>query len=159
MFIDPCFRLMAEEFKLGNKSVQGWLTWKYFLLFWILRLCLPFQQVVAMFIHLMCMLSLEETRKDSIRNEYMRGTWAENSVSVSGWDGFGREQRRDSKYKGQRMLHMELPGRMKRGGSSQEKKKLPDLNFVFWFHSYNLLSQTVRICLGFKADLSIEVQG
>ena len=67
----------------------------------------------------MLRFSLGVTRKDRIRNEYIRGT-----VHVRGFGDkvrearkrwFGHVQRSDSEYIGRRMLSFELPGRRPRG--------------------------------------------
>ena len=59
------------------------------------------------------------TRKDKIRNEYIRGT-----VKVEQWgmkmrEGrlrwYGHVMRRDQEYVGRKMMEMELPGKRRRG--------------------------------------------
>ena len=59
------------------------------------------------------------TRKDKIRNEYIRGT-----VKVERWgmkmrEGrlrwYGNVMRRDQEYVGRKMMEMELPGKRRRG--------------------------------------------
>ncbi|KAK3512599.1 hypothetical protein QTP70_017201 [Hemibagrus guttatus] len=67
----------------------------------------------------MLRFSLEVTRLDRIRNEYIRGTAhvgrLRDKVREAGLRWFGHVQRRESEYIGRRMLDMELPGRRQRG--------------------------------------------
>ncbi|KAK3557178.1 hypothetical protein QTP70_024694 [Hemibagrus guttatus] len=67
----------------------------------------------------MLRFSLEVTRLDRIRNEYIRGTAhvgrLGDKVREARLRWFGHVQRRESEYIGRRMLDMELPGRRQRG--------------------------------------------
>ncbi|MCI4395558.1 hypothetical protein PGIGA_G00182000 [Pangasianodon gigas] len=67
----------------------------------------------------MLRFSLEVTRLDRIRNEYVRGTAhvgrLGDKVREARLRWFGHVQRRESEYVGRRMLGMELPGRRQRG--------------------------------------------
>ncbi|MCJ8735615.1 hypothetical protein PDJAM_G00249200 [Pangasius djambal] len=67
----------------------------------------------------MLRFSLEVTRLDRIRNEYIRGTAhvrrLGDKVREARLRWFGHVQRRESEYIGRRMLDMELPGRRRRG--------------------------------------------
>lgn len=67
----------------------------------------------------MLRFSLGTTRKDKIRNEYIRGTAHVekfgNKLREARLSWFGHVQRREEDYIGRRMLEMEPPGRRKRG--------------------------------------------
>ena len=67
----------------------------------------------------MLRFSLGVTRKDRIRNEYIRGTahvrGFGDKVREARLRWFGHVQRRDSEHIGRRMLSFELPGRRPRG--------------------------------------------
>ena len=59
------------------------------------------------------------TRKDRIRNEYIRGTVKVERLGMKMREGrlrwYGHVMRRDQKYVGRRVLEMELSGKRKRG--------------------------------------------
>ena len=59
------------------------------------------------------------TRKDKIRNEYIRGTvkvkQLEMKMSEDRLRWYEHVMRRDQKYVGRRVMEMELPGKRKRG--------------------------------------------
>ena len=59
------------------------------------------------------------TRKDNIRNEYIRGTVKVERLGMKMREGrrrwYGHVMRRDQEYVGRKMMEMELPGRRKRG--------------------------------------------
>ena len=59
------------------------------------------------------------TRKDKIRNEYIRGTVKIQRLGMKMREGrlrwYGHVMRRDKEYVGRKMLEMELPGKRKRG--------------------------------------------
>ena len=63
------------------------------------------------------------TRKDKIRNEYIRGTVKVEPLGIKmrkgrlGW--YGDVMRRDQEYIGRRVMEMELPGKRKRGRSKR----------------------------------------
>ncbi|KAK3536646.1 hypothetical protein QTP86_015449 [Hemibagrus guttatus] len=67
----------------------------------------------------MLRFSLEVTRLDRIRNEYIRGTAhvgrLGDKVREARLRWFGHVQRRENEYIGRRMMDMELPGRRQRG--------------------------------------------
>ncbi|KAK3570286.1 hypothetical protein QTP86_017201, partial [Hemibagrus guttatus] len=79
----------------------------------------------------MLRFSLEVTRLDRIRNEYIRGTAhvgrLGDKVREARLRWFGHVQRRENEYIGRRMMDMELPGRRQRGRpkrSSEEWQKV-----------------------------------
>ena len=59
------------------------------------------------------------TRKNKIRNEYIRGTVKVERLGMKMREGrlrwYGNVMRRDQEYIGRKMVEMELPGRRKRG--------------------------------------------
>ena len=59
------------------------------------------------------------TRKDKIRNEYIRGTAKVERLGTKMREGrlrwYGHVMRRDKEYLGRKMMEMELPGKRKRG--------------------------------------------
>ena len=59
------------------------------------------------------------TRKDKIRNEYIRGTIKVEQLGMKMREGrlrwYGQVMRRDKEYVGRRVMGMELPGKRKRG--------------------------------------------
>ena len=59
------------------------------------------------------------TRKDKIRNEYIRGTVQVQRLEVKMREGrvswYGHVMRRDQEYVGRNMMEMELLGKRKRG--------------------------------------------
>ena len=59
------------------------------------------------------------TRKDKIRNEYVRGTAKVGRLGMKMREGrlrwYGYVMRRDQEYVGKKMMKMELPGKRKRG--------------------------------------------
>ena len=59
------------------------------------------------------------TRKDKIRNEYIRGTATVERLGMKMREGrvkwYGHVMRRDQEYVGRKMIEMELPGKRKRG--------------------------------------------
>ena len=68
------------------------------------------------------------TRKDKIRNEYIRGTVKVERLGMKMRAGrlrwYGHVMRRDQEYVGRSMMKMELPGKRKRGRS---KKRFLDI--------------------------------
>ena len=58
------------------------------------------------------------TRKDKIRNDYMRGTAKIANLGDKLWDAklrwYGHVKRREESYVGKRMMEMAVPGRSKR---------------------------------------------
>ena len=63
------------------------------------------------------------TRKDKIRNEYIRDTVKEEGLRMKIREGrlrwYGHVMRRDQEYVGRKMMKMELPGKRKRGRSKR----------------------------------------
>ena len=63
--------------------------------------------------------AMEVTRKNKIRNEYIRGTVKVERLGMKMREGrlrwYGHVMRRDQKYIGRRVMEMELPGKRKRG--------------------------------------------
>ena len=59
------------------------------------------------------------TRKDKIRNEYIRGTVMVERLGIKMREGrlrwCGHVMRRDQEYVGKKMIEMELPGKRKKG--------------------------------------------
>ena len=59
------------------------------------------------------------TRKDKIRNEYIRGTVKVEQLEMKMREGrlrwYGHVMRRDKEYVGRKIIEMELPGKRKRG--------------------------------------------
>ena len=59
------------------------------------------------------------TRKDTISNEYIRGTvkveWLGIKMREHRMRWYGHVMRKDQKYVGRKMTEMELPGKRKRG--------------------------------------------
>ena len=59
------------------------------------------------------------TRKDKIRNEYIRDTVKIERLLIKMREGrlrwYGHVMRRDQEYEGRKMMEMELPGKRKRG--------------------------------------------
>ena len=59
------------------------------------------------------------TRKDKIRNEYIRSTVKVERLGMKMREGrlrwYGHVMRRDQEYVGRKMMEMELPGKRKRG--------------------------------------------
>ena len=71
----------------------------------------------------MLRFAMEVTRKDKIRNEYIRGTAKVERLRMKmsevrlRW--YGHVIRRDQEYLGRKMMEMELPGKRKRGRPKQ----------------------------------------
>ena len=59
------------------------------------------------------------TRKDKIRNEYIRGTFKVEQLGMKMREGglrwYGHVMRKNQEYVGRRVMEMELPGKRKRG--------------------------------------------
>ena len=59
------------------------------------------------------------TRKDKIRNEYIRGTVKVEQLGIKMREGrlrwYRHVMRRDQEYVGRKMIEMQLPGKRKRG--------------------------------------------
>ena len=59
------------------------------------------------------------TKKDKVRNEYIRGTVKVERLGMKMREGrlrwYGHVMRRDQEYVGRRVMEMELPGKRKRG--------------------------------------------
>ena len=59
------------------------------------------------------------TRKDKIKNEYIRSTVKLERLEMKMWEGrlrwYGHVMRRDKEYVGRKMIEMELPGKRKKG--------------------------------------------
>ena len=68
------------------------------------------------------------TRKDKIRNEYIRGTVKVERLGIKMREGrlrcYGHVMRRDQEYVGRKVMEMELPGNRKRG---RPKKRFLDV--------------------------------
>ena len=68
------------------------------------------------------------TRKDKIRNEYIRSTVKVERLGMKMREGrlrwYGHVMRRDQEYIGRKMMEMELPGKKKRG---RPKKRFVDV--------------------------------
>ena len=79
------------------------------------------KQVVEMEVAEMKMLrfTMEVTRKDKIRNEYIRGTvkveWLRMKMREGRLQWYGHVMRRDQEYVGRKIMEMELLGKRKRG--------------------------------------------
>ena len=67
----------------------------------------------------MLRFAMEVTRKDKIRNKYIRGTVKVERLGMKMREGslrwYGHVMRRDKEYLGRKMIEMELPGKRKRG--------------------------------------------
>ena len=67
----------------------------------------------------MLRFAMEMTRKDKIRNEYIRSRVKVERLGMKMREGrlrwHGHVMRRDQEYVGRRMIEMELPGRRRRG--------------------------------------------
>ena len=67
----------------------------------------------------MLRFAMAATRKDKIRNDYIRGTVKVERLGIKMREGrlrwYGHVMRRDQKYVGRKMMEMEVPGRRKRG--------------------------------------------
>ena len=67
----------------------------------------------------MLRFAMEVTKKDKIRNEYIRGTVKVERLGMKMREGrlrwYGHVMRRDQEYVGRKMIEMELPGKRKRG--------------------------------------------
>ena len=68
------------------------------------------------------------TRKDKIRNEYIRGTVKVDRLGIKMREGrlrwYGHVMRRDQEYVGRKMMEMELLGKRRRG---RPKKRFLDV--------------------------------
>ena len=79
------------------------------------------QQVKEMEVAEMKMLrfAMGVTRKDKIRNEYIKSTVKIERLEMKMREGrlkwYGHVMRRDQEYVGKKMMEMELPGKRKRG--------------------------------------------
>ena len=64
------------------------------------------------------------TRKEKIRNEYIRSTVKVERLGLKMREGrlkwYGHVMRRDQEYVGRKMMKMELPGKRKRGDKREE---------------------------------------
>ena len=73
------------------------------------------------------------TRKDKIRNEYIRITVKVERFGMKMREGrlrwYGHVMRRDQEYVGRKMIEMELPGKRKRG---RPKKRFLDVVKKIW---------------------------
>ena len=71
----------------------------------------------------MLKFAMGATRKDKIRNEYIRGTVKVERLGMKMREGrlrwYGHVMRRDQDYVGRKMMEMELPGKRKRGRSKR----------------------------------------
>ena len=67
----------------------------------------------------MLRFAMRVTRKDKIRNEYIRGTVKMERLEMKMREGrlrwYGHIMRRDQEYVGRKMMKIELPGKRKRG--------------------------------------------
>ena len=67
----------------------------------------------------MLRFAMRVTRKDKIRNEYIRGTVKVEQLGMKIREGrlrwYGHVMRRDQEYVGRRTMEIELPGRRRRG--------------------------------------------
>ena len=72
----------------------------------------------------MLRFTMEVTRKNKIRNEYIRGTVKVERLRMKIRDGrlrwYGHVMRRDQEYVGRKMMEMELPGKRKRGDQRED---------------------------------------
>ena len=72
----------------------------------------------------MLRFAMEVTRKNKIRNEYIRGTVKVERLRMKIRDGrlrwYGHVMRRDQEYVGRKMMEMELPGKRKRGDQRED---------------------------------------
>ena len=63
------------------------------------------------------------TRKDKIRNDYIRGTVKVEGLGMKMREGrlrwYGHVMRRDQEYVGRKMMEMELPGKRKEGDQGE----------------------------------------
>ena len=79
------------------------------------------KQVEEMEIAVMKMLrfAIGVTKKDKIRNEYIRSTVKVEQLGMTMREGrlkwYGHVMRRDQEYVGRKMMEMELPGKRRRG--------------------------------------------
>ena len=68
------------------------------------------------------------TRKEKIRNEYIRSTVKVERLGLKMREGrlkwYGHVMRRDQEYVGRKMMKMELPGKRKRG---RQKRRILDV--------------------------------
>ena len=68
------------------------------------------------------------TRKDKIRNEYIRSTIKVERLGMKMREGrlrwYGHVMRRDQDYVGRKMMEMELPGKRRRG---RQKRRFVDV--------------------------------
>ena len=73
----------------------------------------------------MLRFAMEVTRKDKIRNEYIRSTVKVERLGMKIREGrlrwYGHVMKRDQEYVGRKMMEMELPGKRRRG---RPKKKI-----------------------------------
>ena len=73
------------------------------------------------------------TRKDKIRNAYIRGTVKIERLGMKMREGrlkwYGHVMRRDQEYVGRKMMEMELPGKRKRG---RPKRRFLDVVKKIW---------------------------
>ena len=64
-------------------------------------------------------IAMGVTRKDKIKNEYIRGTveveWLEMKMREGRLRWYGNVMRRDQEYMGRKMMEMELLGKRRRG--------------------------------------------
>ena len=76
----------------------------------------------------MLKFAMGATRKDKIRNEYIRGTVKAERLGMKMREGrlrwYGHVMRRDQEYVGRRVMKMKLPGKRKRG---RPKKRFLDI--------------------------------
>ena len=76
----------------------------------------------------MLRFAMRETRKDKIKNEYIRGTVQAERLRMKMREGrlrwYGHVMRRDQEYVGRRVMEIELPGKRKKG---KPKRKVLDV--------------------------------
>ena len=72
----------------------------------------------------MLRFAMEVTRKDKIRNEYIRSTVKVERLGMKMREGrlrwYGHVMRRDQEYVGRKIIEMELPGKRKKGDQRED---------------------------------------
>ena len=72
----------------------------------------------------MLRLAMGVTRKDKIRNEYIRGTVKVERLGMKMREGrmrrYGHVMRRDQEFVGRKMMEIEFPGKRKEGDQRED---------------------------------------